>query len=128
MASIFRRTYTRPIPPGAEIVTRKGERRARWKDKRGRTKTAPLSEDGREIVLEYRSWYSCYEGANGRRITVKGFPDCEATEQLAKNKEALAARIKTHHTTVDLDQVGKPLSQALDAWVADLTRQGRSEM
>jgi hypothetical protein len=65
MASIFRRTYKRPIPSGAEIVTRKGQRFARWKDKRGRTKSAPLDEAGEQIVLEYRQWYIEYEGANG---------------------------------------------------------------
>jgi hypothetical protein len=54
MASIYRRTYKRPIPDGAEIVTRKGKRLARWKDKHGHTKSAPLAEDGRQIVLERR--------------------------------------------------------------------------
>jgi hypothetical protein len=54
MASIFKRSYKRPIPPGAEIVTRRGDKYARWKDRRGRTKSAPLAEDGRQIVLEYR--------------------------------------------------------------------------
>jgi hypothetical protein len=42
MASIFRPTYKRPVPTVTQIVTRKCVRMARWKDKRGRTQTAPL--------------------------------------------------------------------------------------
>jgi hypothetical protein len=68
MASIYRPTYKRPIPTGAEVVTRKGKRFAKWKDKRGRTQTAPLSKDGRQIVLERSCYYIAYIGAEGRRI------------------------------------------------------------
>jgi integrase len=127
VASIFRRTYKRPIPEGAEFVTRKGKRLARWKDGRGRTHTAPLSEDGTEIVLELRSWYFEYNGPDGRRITVKGYPDREATEQMARDKEKLAARIKAGCVQVDMDRAAMPLKEALDAWLADLRRRGRAE-
>lgn len=37
MANLRRIPYTKPIPPGSEIITRKGERYARFKDKRGKT-------------------------------------------------------------------------------------------
>ena len=70
IASIFRRTYKRPIPPSTEILTRKGKRIARWKDKRNRTRTAPLDATGKQIVLEYREWYIAYEGAGGRRVMI----------------------------------------------------------
>jgi integrase len=126
MASVFKPTYKRPVPDGADLVTRKGQRFARWKDKKGRTKSAPLSEDGKDIVLEYRCYYVAYEGADGRRITVKGFPDREATEQLARDKEKLAARIKVGLVNVDLDRATMPVGEALEAWVADLRRRGKS--
>jgi hypothetical protein len=88
MASVYRRTYKRPIPANAEIVTRKGQKVARWKDTRGRTKSAPLSDDGESIVLERRCWYIAYEGANGRRITIKGYTDREASETLGREKRS----------------------------------------
>ena len=72
MAHLRKTPYTKPIPPGAEIVTRKGEKYARWKDSRGRTKSAPLDKDSKQIILEYRQWYIEYEGPDGRRIRVKG--------------------------------------------------------
>jgi hypothetical protein len=127
MASIFRRTYKRPIPPGSEIVTRKGQRVARWKDKRGRTKSAPLADDGKQIVLEYRTWYIEYEGEGGRRIRVRGYTDREATEQLARDKEKLAERIQSGAVTVDLDRRGMETAEAVAAWTADLVRRGKSE-
>lgn len=127
MASIFRRTYKRPIPDGAEILTRKGQRIARWKDKRGRTKSAPLAEDGKQIVLEYRQWYIEYEGTGGRRIRVKGYTDREATEALARDKEKLAARIRQGCVTVDMDRHSMEMGEAIAAWVDDLRRRGKSD-
>lgn len=127
MASIYRRTYKRPIPPGAEIVTRKRKQVARWKDKHGRTHSAPLSADGQSIVLERKCWYITYEGANGRRITVKGYTDKEATEALARDKVKMAERIRQGCVTVDLDRLDMETGEAVEAWVADLVRRGKSD-
>jgi integrase len=127
MASIFKKADVRPVPEGAEVITRKGEKFARWKDRRGRTMTAPLSEDGAHIVVERRSWYVAYEGADGRRIVVKGYTDKAATEELARSKEKLAARIKAGLVTVDLDRSAMPVAEALDAYLVDLERLGRDE-
>jgi hypothetical protein len=35
MGSVFKKTVTRPLPPGAEIIQRKGVRLARWRDASG---------------------------------------------------------------------------------------------
>ena len=127
MASVYRRTYKRPIPANAEIVTRKGQKVARWKDTRGRTKSAPLSDDGESIVLERRCWYITYEGANGRRVTIKGYTDREASEALGREKEKLAARVRQGCVQVDLNRLEMDTADAVQAWVDDLTRCGRSK-
>jgi len=126
MASIFRQTYKRPIPPGAEIVTRKGVRVARWKDRQNRTQTAPLSEDGTKVVLEYRCWYIAYIGPDGDRVTKQGFTDRTATEELARNLERNAERARAGMEVFDETTVGKPFGDALNAWIADLERRGKS--
>lgn len=36
MGTVYRKRTTRPLPSGADIITRKGERLARWKDGRGK--------------------------------------------------------------------------------------------
>ena len=51
MARVFKHTYTKPLPEGAELFTRKGRRYARFKDTRGKTVTAPLSQDGKKAVI-----------------------------------------------------------------------------
>lgn len=127
MASVYRRTYYRPLPQGAEIITRKGKRLAKWKDEKGRTRTAPLTPDGSRIVLQYKCWYIAYEGAGGRRITVKGYTDRQATEALANDKVKLAERIKAGLVTVDMDQAKMDTAEAIDAWVEDLKRRGKSK-
>lgn len=42
MASLNRKTTTRPLPKSAELIERGGRQLARWKDRSGRTRTAPL--------------------------------------------------------------------------------------
>jgi hypothetical protein len=41
MSNLRRIPYTKPLPPGAEIITRKGKRLAPFKDQRGTTVEAP---------------------------------------------------------------------------------------
>jgi hypothetical protein len=43
MGTVYRKTATKPLPEGAETFTRKGNRLARWKDAKGKTRTAPLT-------------------------------------------------------------------------------------
>ena len=52
MGSVYLKTFTKPLPAGAEIFVRKGERFARWKDRKGKARTAPLTvgKDGSERV------------------------------------------------------------------------------
>jgi integrase len=128
MASVFKQTYKRPIPPGAEIITRKGEKLARWKDKRGRTKTAPLSDEGDRIVLEYRCWYIAYEDHTGKRVVVQGYTDRQATEQKARDLERDAAQRKEGLVTVDRDRASMAFGEALDAYLSDLERLGRDDV
>jgi hypothetical protein len=46
MAHLRRMPYTKPVPAGAEIVTRKGAPHARFKDKKGKTVLAWIPTRG----------------------------------------------------------------------------------
>ena len=37
MGTVFRKTATKPLPAGAKIIVRKGQRLAEWKDAKGKT-------------------------------------------------------------------------------------------
>ena len=43
MGTVYRKTAMKPLPADAEIFIRQGERFARWKDRAGKTRTAPLT-------------------------------------------------------------------------------------
>jgi hypothetical protein len=67
MGTVFKKTTTRPLPPGAEVIVRKGERFARWKAK-GKTRTAPLTtgEGGADrIVTESPFFVAKYRDGSG---------------------------------------------------------------
>src|SRR5271166_3950068 len=59
MGSLFKKTITRPLPPGAEIITRKGERLARWRDGKGKLRTAPVTtgKDGTDRIRDESGTY-----------------------------------------------------------------------
>ena len=49
MGSVYRKAVTKPLPGDAEIITRKGEKLARWRDTKGKTRTAPLQHLARRF-------------------------------------------------------------------------------
>src|SRR5690242_11287100 len=92
MARVFKPTYPKPIPPGAQIVTHDDRPHARFEDRKGKAVLAPLTEDGQQVLLEARKWYVEYRDANGVRRRVPGYVDHKATEQLAARLERRAAQ------------------------------------
>ena len=40
MGNCVKKTVTKPLPAGAETFTRKGQRLARWRDAKGKTRTS----------------------------------------------------------------------------------------
>ena len=41
--AVYRETYTKPLPEGAELFTKGDERFARWTDRRGKKRTAKVT-------------------------------------------------------------------------------------
>ena len=68
MGSVFKKSFTKPIPAGAEVVVRQGVETARWRDSRGKIRTAPLrtARDGsRRITVRTNAYYARYRDAAG---------------------------------------------------------------
>ena len=96
MANVFRKTYKRALPEGAEVVTRRGKRMARWTDGRGRTQTAELSPDGQAVIVESPVWYARYRDADGveqRRST--GCRDDQAAAQVLADLLAEVEKVRS---------------------------------
>jgi integrase len=127
MASVFPRYDRRPIPEGAEITTRRKEKVVRFKDERGRTQIHPLSEDGACMLVKRNTWYIAFKDAAGKRQTVKGYSDREASEQKGRELERQAARAKEGLPSADREKRQTPIKDVLALYLEDLQRRGRGE-
>jgi hypothetical protein len=72
VGTVYRKTVTKRLPPAAELFKRNGEQFARWKDAKGRTRTAPVTvpdqgeHAGRtRLVIEARTYTAKYRDGSG---------------------------------------------------------------
>jgi site-specific recombinase XerD len=82
MAHLRKRPYTKPIPPGAEFITRKGRPYVRFKVRNGKTIEGPVSKDGKRVRLQSKKWYGEYRSRDGILHTVPLSSDRSASEIL----------------------------------------------
>jgi site-specific recombinase XerC len=78
---LFKKRTSKPIPAGAEIVTHRNRRCARWAS-RGRTYTVPLNRKRTRIVYESENWWIGFEDAAGKWQEVPGYADKTASQAL----------------------------------------------
>ena len=116
MGAVFKKQTTRPLPAGAEIFTRKGERFARWKVK-GKTRTAPLTtgEDGRDrIVTESPFYVAKYrDGAGVVCVESTGCRDETAARQVLATLERRAELVRSNVMTAAEVAIGDHQARAL---------------
>jgi hypothetical protein len=110
VGTVFRKQVTRPLPAGAEILVRKGQRLARWKDRKGKARTAPLTlgKDGSErIVTESRYFVAKYrDGAGVVRVEATGCRDETAARQVLADLERRAELVRSNVMTAAEAAVG----------------------
>ncbi len=82
MSHLRKIPFTKPIPAGAEMVTRRGVRLAHWTDGRGKAREAELTEDGQRIRQFSRKWYGEYVDADGITRCVPLATDKTAAQQM----------------------------------------------
>src|ERR1044071_1277653 len=83
MGSVFRKSYTKPLPQGAEIVEKKGQRFARWKVN-GKLRQHPVTKGAGgadRVLIEGRTFYAKYRDHAG---TVVVRPTRCKDEQVAR--------------------------------------------
>jgi integrase len=98
MGSVFKKVVTRPLPNSAEIVTRQGVRLARWRDGRGKIRTAPLTvgKTGADRIRdESNTYFARYRDGNGMVIEAPtGCRDESAARQVLADLERKSERIR----------------------------------
>ncbi len=98
MGSVFRKTATKPLPAGARIIVRKGQRLAEWIDAKKKRRTAPVTK-GRDgstrIVVVARTFTAKFrDGAGIVRETATGCRDESAARSILTELEKRAEKVR----------------------------------
>ncbi len=126
MSNLRRIPYTKTIPADAQLVSRKGECFARFKDRQGRTIEAPLTGDGRRVRLLSRKWYGTYRGADGAEHCVPLSTDKTAAGQMLADLVRKAELKKANISDPFEAHRNRPLADHLAEWESSLLAGGAS--
>ncbi len=128
MGTVYRKQSTRPMPAGAEIVIRKGERIARWTDAKGKSRSARMTtgKDGSDRILTIATTFTAkYRDGNRHvRTIATGCRDKQAALSVLADLERRAERVKSNLLTATedaiADQLHIPLKQHFQDYVTSL--------
>lgn len=134
MGTVFKKTYTKPLPDGAELFTREGQQFARWKPTKGKARKAAVTigEDGTPRLLIVASTYSAKyrDGAGIVRTVATGCRDEQAARSVLNDLEKQAERIRSKIITKqEAETIGHqrtPLAEHFDDYLAHLEAVGCS--
>src|SRR3954452_12316349 len=132
MGCLFKKAVTRPLPPGAEFITRQGVRLARWRDGKGKIRTAPptVGRDGTERIRdESRTYFARHRDGNGVVVeTATGCRDESAARQVLADLERRAERVRSGLLTSaedrTADHLTRPIGEHFDAYLNALAASG----
>ncbi len=125
MGTVYRKTVTRPLPAEATIITRKGERLATWKDRRGKTRTASLTvgKDGSERIST-ESPYFVAKYRNGAGVVIEKSTGCRdetaarsVLAELERRAELVKAKVITSAEDAISGHQDTPLAEHFDAYL-----------
>jgi integrase len=128
MGAVYKKTFTKPLPKNAEIITRKGERLARWTDSKGRKRTAPVTTGTGgtlRIAIVARTYTAKFRDGSGFvREVATGCRDEVAARgvlgDLERRAELVKADVMTAAENAIADHQSATLEQHLDAFDVSL--------
>jgi integrase len=132
MGTVFKKTFTKPLPAGAELFTREGQQFARWKDAKGKARKALVtsSKDGQaRILIEAKTYTAKYrDGGRIVREVSTGCRDEQAARSVLADLERRSELVKAGVMTPKEDQIadhqGIALAEHFDAYEASLRSKG----
>jgi integrase len=134
MATVYRKTVTRPLPEGAELLTRKGQRLARWRDRKGERRTGAVIE-GRDGTLRVSARSATYvakyrDGSGVVREVSTGCRSKDAAQavlrELMSRAENVRAGVVTASDDAVRDWLSTPVAESLTDYIDSLKDRGRS--
>ena len=131
MATIFRKTYTQPLPKDTEIVERRGKNVALWRDRRGRKHYDEITTGRRgqiKIIRESPTWMAQYRDAAGKKLVVPtGCRDEQAARQVLANLVLRVEHIKAGILTPEQDRQATHAVKSLAGHVEDYLEHMRAK-
>ena len=123
MGTVFKKTFTKPLPAGAEIFERKGERFARWVDSKGKKRIALLTKGNNgadRIVIEAGTYTAKYRDGSGVVCeTATGCRDADAARAVLGDLERRSELIKAGVMTTAEDSIADNQLTPLAVHIAD---------
>lgn len=133
MGSLRRKSITKPLPANAEIVTQRGERRARWKGPNGKSRTARIVEgkDGELRIAVESKWFAKYRDGEGfLREVATGCNDEQAARavlaKLERRAELVRGEIISAVEDAVADHRATPISTHVSSYLEHLKAGDRS--
>jgi integrase len=135
MGTVYRKTYTKPVPAGAEVfkqtVKANGKRRrlrfARWKDSKGETRTARVTVPAKgkhagqdRLIVESPYYVAKYRDGNGHvREVATGCRSESGARSILTELERRAERVKSNLVTTAEDAITDHHSRPIADHFAD---------
>ena len=134
MGTVYKKTFTKPLPAGAELFTREGQQFARWKDTKGKVRKTLVtaSKDGEpRIIIEAKTYTAKYrDGGRIVREVSTGCRDEQAARSVLADLERRAELVKSGVMTASedaaADHLRTPLQDHLDAYAEHMRGRGLS--
>jgi len=132
MGSLRKKTFTKPLPRNAELITKNGQQFAKWRDGNGKKKTAAVTigQDGSQrIVVESPFWLAKFRDGVGvvkERSTGckdKGAAQTKLTE-LERRAELVRSGVVTEFQEAIAGHMATPLAEHIKSYLTHL--RGRS--
>lgn len=133
MASVYRKSYTKPLPASAELFSRKGEQFARWRAK-GNLRTALVTigaNDEIRVRIEAKTFTAKYRDGTGIvQEVATGCRDKTAAQAVLRELVARSERVKSGLVSADddaaIDHQHATLTELLAVYIEHLRAKGRS--
>jgi integrase len=128
MGTVFKPFVTRPLPEGAKLVTRAGQRFAVWTDASGKRRQAPVTAGTPPRLRERAGTYTAqFRGGDGVVLRVPtGCKSLDAARAVLAELEARAEKVRAGIVTAAEANVARhadtPVAEHVDAYVAALAR------
>lgn len=142
MATLFKKQFTKPLPPNAKIISRTGKDRngkaeckqfAQWTDRSGKKRTAEVTsgKDGSQrIKTEAATWTAKYRDGSGViQEVATGCTDKQAAmsvlNDLTTRAELVRAKVLSPEQDQIADYAGLPIADHIEAFL-DYQRQKKT--